>query len=67
MKHKIIRSGNSAVVTVPADFMKIVGARIGDQVEVKPMADKAQITYQFSGITQLPLSKNFLKKKRRKK
>lgn len=61
-----MRSGNSAVVTVPADFVKAVGIRIGDNVEVKAAPEKGQITYKFSGITQLPLSKNFLKKKRKR-
>lgn len=62
-----MRSGNSAVVTVPAYFVKAVGIRIGDNVEVKAAPEKGQITYKFSGITQLPLSKNFLKKKRKRR
>ena len=66
MKQKILRSGNSAVVTVPADFMKTVGARIGDEVEVRQRADKAQMTYRFSGITQPPLAENFIKRKRKR-
>lgn len=66
MKQKIIRSGNSAVVTVPADFLKTVGSRIGDEVMVHTAPDKAQVTYQFSGVTQLPLAENFVKKIRKR-
>lgn len=65
MKQKIMRSGNSAVVTVPADFVKVVGANIGDKVEVKAFPEKGEVIYKFSGVSQLPLSKNFLKKKRK--
>jgi antitoxin component of MazEF toxin-antitoxin module len=66
MKQKIMRSGNSTVVTVPADFVKAVGVRIGDQVEVKTLPEQNKVIYKFSGITQLALSKNFLKKKRKR-
>lgn len=65
MKQKIMRSGNSAVVTVPADFVKAVGVKIGDNVDVKVVPEKGKVIYKFSGAAQLPLSKNFLKKKRR--
>lgn len=61
MIQKILRSGNSAVVTVPAGFLKTVGSRIGDEVEVRTWPDKARVTYQFSGVTQLPLAENFFK------
>ncbi len=67
MKQKIMRSGNSAVVTVPADFVKAVGVRIGDEVEVEVLPEKGRAIYKFSGVSQLALSKNFLKKKRRLK
>lgn len=67
MKQKIMRSGNSAVVTVPADFVKAVGVKIGDQVEVKTVPEKGNVIYKFSGVAQLALSKNFLKKKRKRR
>ena len=67
MKQKIMRSGNSAVVTVPADFVRVVGANIGDKVEVKAFPEKGKVVYKFSGVAQLPLSKNFLKKKRQRR
>lgn len=64
MKQKIMRSGGSLVVTVPADFVKAVGIKIGDEVEVKAVTEKGKVIYKFSGVAQLPLSKNLLKKKR---
>ena len=67
MKQKVMRSGNSAVVTVPANFTKAVGIKIGDQVEVEVVPEKGRVIYKFSGASQLPLSKNFLKKKRKPK
>lgn len=65
MKQKVMRSGNSAVVVVPADFSRAVGVKIGDLVEVEALPEKGQVVYQFSGAAQLPLSNNFLKKKRK--
>lgn len=67
MKQKIMRSGNSVVVTVPADFVKAVGVKIGGEVRVKVVPEKGKVIYKFSGVSQLPLSKNFLRKKRRRK
>lgn len=67
MKQKIMRSGNSAVVTVPADFIKAVGTKIGDEVEVEVIPEKGKVIYKFSGVSQLPLSKAFLKKKRKRR
>lgn len=67
MKQKIMRSGNSAVVTVPADFVKAVGVKIGGEVRVKVVPEKGKVIYKFSGVSQLPLSKNFLRKKRKRK
>ena len=67
MKQKIMRSGNSAVVTVPADFARAVGVKIGNTVEVETIPEQGRIVYRFSGVSQLPLSKNFLKKKRKKR
>jgi len=64
MKQKIMKSGGSLVVTVPADFVKAIGVKIGDEVEVKAIPDKGKVIYKFRGVTQLPLPQNFLKKKR---
>lgn len=55
MKQKIIRAGNSTAVTVPAEFVKMVGVKIGDTVTVRAYPETGQITYLFSGVHQLRL------------
>ena len=67
MARKIIKTGNSAAVTIPANFIKDLGIRIGDPVKIKLDPENNKITYIFSGTKQLPLSETFLKKKRAKK
>ncbi len=67
MAQKVIKTGNSAAVTLPADFVKDLGIRIGDPVKVKLDPENNKIVYLFSGTKQLLLSESFLKKKRLKK
>lgn len=67
MAQKVIRTGNSAAVTIPADFMKDLGIRIGDPVKVRIDRDQGRIIFSFSGVKQLPLSENFLHRQQRKK
>lgn len=67
MAQKVIKTGNSAAVTLPAGFVKDLGIRIGDPVKVKLDPDNNKIVYTFSGTKQLLLSEGFLKKKRLKK
>lgn len=57
MRHKVIRAGNSTAVTVPAKFVRRVGVRIGDDVEVETDIEKGEVTYKFSGVRQLALKK----------
>jgi len=64
-KQKIIRSGNSLAVTIPADFVHTVGIKSGDQVEVEVAPETGCVVYCFSGTKQLPLAKSFIKKRRR--
>ncbi len=56
MKQKVIQSGNSLAVTIPSQFVKAVGIKPGDQVEVKPKLEEGKIVYTFSGVRQLTLS-----------
>lgn len=65
MKQKVMKVGNSVVVTVPADFIRKAGIRVGDQVEVRPDIKKGKVTYKFSGIQQLSLTEIFTPHKRR--
>jgi len=55
MKQKVIKTGNSLGVTVPSDFVKTVGVKKGDEVEVKIEKEKFKVSYQFSGICQMSL------------
>lgn len=64
MRQKVIRAGNSKAVTVPANFVKTVGIKTGDTVEVKTSPEKGQITYTFSGVRQLTISSKLRRKNR---
>lgn len=55
MKQKVIKAGNSTAVTVPADFVKMVGVKTGDMVSVTVHPDKGEVTYHFTGAYQLKL------------
>lgn len=54
-QQKVIKTGNSTAVTVPADFVKKVGIKIGDTVEVETRLETGQAVYTFSGVRQLAL------------
>jgi len=56
MKQKLLRTGNSLAVVVPAVFAKHMGLKAGDDVDVLFDAHKNQVIYTFKGIMQLPLS-----------
>jgi len=66
MPQKVIKTGNSAAVTIPANFIKDLGIHIGDSVKVKLDPENNKIVYLFSGTKQLLLSENFIKRKRAK-
>ena len=54
-KQKIMKTGNSAVVTIPACFLKEMGSKIGDTVLVRTNSEQGKMTCQFSPARQLPL------------
>lgn len=62
MRQKVIRAGNSTAVTVPAKFVKRVGIKVGDKVEVSTNIEKGEVLYKFSGVRQLALKSNLFKK-----
>lgn len=64
-KQKIIRTGNSLAVTIPSFFVKSVGVKIGQEVEVELSPETGKMIYTFTGTKQLLLSQNFIKKKRK--
>ncbi len=66
MTQKVIKTGNSLAVTIPAEVVKLIGIRAGDGVKLEIDMSRTKISYLFSGMQQLPLSANLLKIKRRK-
>lgn len=66
MAQKVIKTGNSAAVTIPAEFVKDLGVRIGDQVKVRLEKDKGKVIYTFSGAKQLSLGESFLRRAKKK-
>lgn len=65
-KQKIIKTGNSLAVTIPSQFVHTVGIKARGEVEVKTKPETGQVIYTFSGSKQLPLSQNFIKKRKKK-
>lgn len=63
MSQKILKTGNSLAVVIPAQFIKTIGAKAGDEVKVFPKPEKAEVLYKFSGALQLPLSETLFKKR----
>jgi antitoxin component of MazEF toxin-antitoxin module len=55
MSQKIMKVGNSVGVTVPAKFVKSVGIKVGDTVQVKTVLETGQVIYTFKGAKQLSL------------
>jgi len=62
MKQKIMQVGNSLGVTVPVDFVKAVGVKAGDMVKVKKRPGTGEVIYKFSGIQQLMIASDILKR-----
>ncbi|MEA2020270.1 MAG: AbrB/MazE/SpoVT family DNA-binding domain-containing protein [Patescibacteria group bacterium] len=55
MTQKIIKTGNSAAVTIPAEFLEALCLKIGDSAEAKVDFEQGTITYKFPDGRQLPL------------
>lgn len=66
MAQKVIRTGNSVAVTIPSEFARDLGIRVGDQVKVRLDKGKGKIVFTFSGAKQLLLAEDFLQKRRQK-
>jgi len=56
MSQKVMRIGNSIGVTVPSQFIKAVGVKVGDTVKVKTILETGQVIYIFQGAKQLSLN-----------
>ena len=57
MTQKIIKTGNSAAVTIPVEFFDALGLRYGDRVEAKMDYRRGTVTFKFLNGRQLPLGK----------
>jgi antitoxin component of MazEF toxin-antitoxin module len=55
--HKIIRSGNSLAITIPAKFAKKLGIKAGDEVSCKTDPHRGKMIIAFKNIRQLSLIK----------
>lgn len=53
---KVIRTGHSLALTIPAKFARALAVRKGDQVRVEKRVDRGTLTYIFSGVQQLSIS-----------
>lgn len=52
---KIIKTGNSAALTIPSNFFKALNLQIGDQVQTLLDYYEGSITYKFVDVRQLRL------------
>lgn len=52
---KVLKTGNSAAVTIPAEMLKSLNIQIGDKAEAKINFEEGSITYVFPEIRQLRL------------
>lgn len=55
MTQKILKTGNSLAVTIPAKFARIMGLKPGVDVKVKSDLTRGVLTLYFSGSGQLSL------------
>ena len=67
-EQKIIKTGNSLAVTVPSEFVKMLGIKAGQRVKVRVEPAEGIVVYTFSGSSkQLSFSKDFIRKASREK
>ena len=61
MLQKIIKAGNSLAVTIPSKFVKSVGVKLGQEVNVSVHIESGRVTYLFKGAHQLSLTEEMKK------
>ena len=61
MRQTVFKTGNSLAVTIPSDFVNIVGVKAGDKVKAIKKPEKGRMVYVFPQALQLPLSKEIVK------
>lgn len=52
---KVLQTGNSLAVVIPAQFIKDLGIRRGDNVNVVTLPEKSEMVVKFTQSKQLPL------------
>jgi antitoxin component of MazEF toxin-antitoxin module len=60
MQQKIIKTGNSVALTIPASFAHDLGIHVGDNVKTTLQPENGKIIFTFSGAKQLTLSGSYL-------
>lgn len=55
MTQKIIKTGNSAAVTIPSEVMQSLNLRIGDGAKASMDFEEGAVTFVFPEIRQLRL------------
>jgi len=64
MKRKVIKTGNSLAVTIPAEFIKALGVKVGDEAEFVVSEQHSKMTVKFlRKPKQIALFNNRKKKK----
>lgn len=58
MTQKIIRTGNSAAVTIPFEIMQSLNLKIGDEVKAKMDFERGALTFIFPEVRQLRLNQS---------
>lgn len=58
---KILKSGNSLCLSLPASLVKSLGLKPGDTVSVEVALDQSHIVYRFDQTRQLTLAVNLKK------
>lgn len=57
-QQKIIKTGNSLALTLPARLVKTLGLKAGDRATISVSTDQTEITYRFYEVRQLSLTTN---------
>lgn len=60
MQQKVIKTGNSAALTIPASFARDLGIHVGDTVKTTLQPEKGKIIFTFSGSKQMSLTESLL-------
>ncbi|KKU92492.1 MAG: hypothetical protein UY21_C0001G0115 [Microgenomates group bacterium GW2011_GWA1_48_10] len=63
---KVIQSGHSLAVTIPREFVQMVGIKKGDNVKIEKRPNRGALILRFKGAQQLVIAQNVLRSPRKK-